>query len=113
MLPWLAGTRPRTARMSVVLPAPFGPSTPTNSRGAIFRLTPSSTARPPSLNVTLRNSIAFMGLLGERLMDAIKLAQHPTLVTLAGRFGLGRPDDGDVRRSGDLHHPICDRVRGL
>jgi hypothetical protein len=33
MVPRLGDMSPRTARIKVVFPEPFGPSTPTNSRG--------------------------------------------------------------------------------
>ena len=46
--PALGASWPRIARISVVLPAPFGPSTPMNSPGSMSKLTSDSTARPPS-----------------------------------------------------------------
>jgi hypothetical protein len=62
--PPLSGTRPSTARISVVLPAPFGPSTPTNSPGSIEKLTSRRIVRPPSSSVTPSSAsaggVAFM-----------------------------------------------------
>ena len=113
MVPRLGGTRPRMARISVVLPAPFGPSTPTNSHAAISRLTPSRMARPPSARRTSRNSMAFMPLSAQRASTASSSLMHPGLVGLAGRLGLRRADDRDVRRLGQLLHARGDRVRRL
>ena len=39
--------KPTTIANVVVLPAPFGPSSPTTSPDAISRLTPRTTVRPP------------------------------------------------------------------
>ena len=41
--------------MSVVLPAPFAPSMPTNSPSSISKLAAVRMSRPPSLIVTLSN----------------------------------------------------------
>ena len=41
------------ARISVVLPAPLGPSTPMNSPGAMAKLTSDRTLRPPIPMVAL------------------------------------------------------------
>jgi hypothetical protein len=47
-----AGTRPRIARISVVLPAPFGPSTPMNSPWFTAKLASRRIVRSPSVSVT-------------------------------------------------------------
>src|SRR5437867_853272 len=46
--------KPLTTLKSVVLPAPFGPSTPTISSGLTARSTPSSAAIPPKCSVMSR-----------------------------------------------------------
>ena len=48
-------TSPRVARISVVLPAPFGPISPTHSPSLIDRLTPSTTGRRSRCTVMLSN----------------------------------------------------------
>ena len=50
--PEATGTRPSAARMSVVLPAPFAPSMPTNSPSSISKLAAERMSRRPSLIVT-------------------------------------------------------------
>ena len=54
-------TSPRMARMRVVLPAPFGPSTPTNSASRTARSTSCRSRRPPTASVTPLNSTALKG----------------------------------------------------
>ena len=46
-LPWLIGSMPEMTRISVVLPAPFGPMTPTASPRAISSDTPNSAWNDP------------------------------------------------------------------
>ena len=93
----LGGTSPRTARISVVLPAPFGPSTPTNSPPAMSRLTPARMARPPSARAHVAEfDRVHAPLFRQRAIDRVEFAQHPRLVGLAGRLGLGRADDRDA-----------------
>jgi hypothetical protein len=46
-LPALARARPAITLMSVVLPAPFGPSSPKNSPGSIAKETPASAGSAP------------------------------------------------------------------
>ncbi len=56
--PLANGTSPSTARISVVLPAPFGPSTPINSPGSTLKLVSRKIVRPPSSSVTCSSSSA-------------------------------------------------------
>src|SRR5580704_18018914 len=105
MVPDAAGTKPRMPRIIVVLPAPFEPSTPTNTCSAMSRLTPARTVWPPSLSVTLRNSIAVMFLLlGQRLIDVSELAHDPGLIVLRLGLGLGGPHHRDLGSPGKLLH---------
>ena len=56
--PLRGGSRPRIARISVVLPEPFGPSTPTNSSSRIARSMSARTVLAPNASVTPANSTA-------------------------------------------------------
>src|SRR5262245_16822638 len=58
MRPLTGPTRPRMARIRVVLPAPFGPSTPMNSPSAIARLISASTVVPAMAMVAWSTTIA-------------------------------------------------------
>src|SRR5580704_18018923 len=105
MVPDAAGTKPRMPRIIVVLPAPFEPSTPTNSCSAMSRLTPARTVWPPSLSVTLRNSIAVMFLLLVHcLIDDRELAHYPCLIVLPLWFGFGYPHHRVLGSPGKLLH---------
>src|SRR5271154_1892731 len=97
MVPRLGDTSPRTARINVVLPEPFGPKTPTNWPEGMSKLTSARTTRPPSVSETSRSAIACISLLlWERMIDRIEPARHPLLIRLVGRLGLCRPDDRDI-----------------
>ena len=58
--PALGRTSPSRARISVVLPAPLGPSTPMNSPRSMARLTSDSTARPPRRMVARSSSMTLI-----------------------------------------------------
>src|SRR3954469_11198431 len=57
MAPSVTRRNPEMHSMSVVLPAPFGPMSPTISPSRTWRSTPSSAASPPKRTVTPRQSI--------------------------------------------------------
>src|SRR5471032_2946317 len=56
--PFDNGSNPSMARISVVLPAPFGPSTPINSPAATLKLASLRIDRPPSSSATCSTSSA-------------------------------------------------------
>ena len=56
MLPARGGTKPQTTLKSVVLPAPFGPITPTTSPRPTLNDTPASAANPPNMTLTSRTT---------------------------------------------------------
>src|ERR1700677_2571364 len=110
MVPRLGATNPRTARIKVVLPEPFAPSTPTNWPAAMFRLMSLRTRWPPSARETLRSSMAFMGsLFRESAVDGIEFALHPSLIFQSGRLRLAGAHHRDIGRLRDVHHVLGDR----
>ena len=56
----LGGSSPRMARINVVLPEPFGPSTPMNSPGLIVKLASAKTMRPPIRMLARSSATTFM-----------------------------------------------------
>src|SRR5579875_2564389 len=116
-------TSPRMARMSVVLPAPFAPSTPTSSPSSTARSTRSSTRRPPIARSTPWNSMALKaeillrpgigGCLAQGAADGLDLRQYPLLIVHAGRLGLGHSHDRNVGPPRDSEQPFDRAARHL
>ncbi len=107
-----AGRRsPSITFSSVLLPAPFGPRTATSSPSSMEKLTslrmvrPPRSTRKPSAETTGVECGPGIGraaaLLTSRLRqghaDFVELAQHPGLVGLSRRHGLGHSDHGNPR----------------
>ena len=105
-MPLRGGSSPRIARISVVLPDPFGPARRrTRCRGLRDRCrTRSSWRRTPS--VTPVSSTALTRRVGQRLRDSVELAHHPVLICPAVRFGLGDADDRHLRLPGNPDQPL-------
>src|SRR3990172_5404507 len=77
-LPVLARARPARMLISVVFPAPFGPSRPKNSPSSISRSMPASACRAPKRLETCRTSIAAIRSGGRRLEqfgDSVELGK--------------------------------------
>src|SRR5471032_156299 len=120
--PFDNGSNPSIARISVVLPAPFGPSTPINSPAATLKLASLRIDRPPSSSATCSTSsapalprvepasgtviatrlkartslchIPSLCLSLQRNRQRVELRRHPCLEGLAGGQRLG---DADAR----------------
>src|SRR5579875_353041 len=105
--------RPSTARMRVVLPAPFGPSTPMNSPARTARLTSARIVRSPMLSLTPRVPERSWRCQSQRLFRGIELAQHPLDIVLSGRSGLGHADHGNVAFPRHGNKPTHEIVHGL
>src|SRR3989442_538912 len=73
MVPALIGRRPAIALMSVVLPAPFGPTTVTRSRGRTLSDTSQTATASPW--ATSRCSISSIGL-AQICADDVRVAHH-------------------------------------
>src|SRR5690348_12774657 len=61
MVPAARGTSPRIARSSVLLPAPLGPMSATDSPGAIDAVTPTSASVAPKRTVAPSSTSAAVG----------------------------------------------------
>ena len=103
------------ARISVVLPAPFGPSTPMNSPRLMAKTDVGKhvAAADRERHMVELDDAAGRGHevgLGQRLGGGVKLAQHPGQVSSAGRGGFGHADDGDMRGArqiDEMRHQIA------
>ena len=79
-LPLSARVSPASTEISVVLPAPFGPSRPKNSPSSTARLTPASACTRPKRRVTLSTSTA-RDTIGDRWGDRTTARDRPALRT--------------------------------
>src|SRR5437868_1430167 len=108
MRPLVGVTRPRMARSSEVLPAPFGPRIAVNDPGAMsiersvqIRLLPYSTVTRSKRTAGALPRSGY--LFGERGLELGKLREDPLLVGLElRRDGLGHAHDRDPARSGQV-----------
>ena len=113
------GTRPRIARISVVLPEPFGPSTPTNSPSPTSKPTSARIGTPPSDRVTWSKAMALKRRAPRALCRRVELVEHPADIGLALGHRLGDADDRDAgllrrrraaARSADRRPGCCRRA---
>src|SRR5512143_630541 len=119
VVPASARVSPAAMEISVVLPAPFGPSRPKNSPGATAKLTPASACTGPKRRATSTNSTAAVmrngnpappcapgpgraRSAGENLLDAVERGERAK--------ALRKPAEGDraslarrAAREGDEH----------
>src|SRR5271170_601597 len=108
--------KPRISLSSVLLPAPLGPSTATNSPRLISRLKSSSIFRPPSSMVTFLSVITGSSVMRsalECLLQVIQLVEHPCLVRFTGRHGFPNRHNRNVKRFGFILHVCRDGRDGL
>src|SRR4051812_8676876 len=116
--PAAAGNRPSTSWKSVVLPAPFGPMTPTTEPDGTLKLPSDQTVRPARTTVTWSRTTAAAVTPSPRhpvrVREAMQLRQLPRG---EGPLGIGRRlghlDHRDARRPGRRAQRVREAALGL